>query len=583
MASARNYQSKNANVSSRNQTANDADFTPQVVAMGESQGSFVDRNIDYLCEMISYWRWFPDLFLDLITPETGGIKLHTDQRIYLRTILRFYSTYGVFPRGWGKTWGEVLGAFLVCLFYPSSHLAMTAQTKQASADILGTKLRTEIFKQYPLLENEVVSKKFSQDSGEVILSNGSILDILANAQTSKGQRRTRINIEEAALLNNELYLDVLEPIPALPRYTAGKLSVFDPEEMNFQINFFTTSGWRGSDEFERSIQMVDDMANLTGKMVLGADWHLACWYGRGNTKSQILQKKRTSSQVSFDQNYGSKWTGTTDGALVDIKKLLALRTLEKSEKESENGFDYVISVDVARSENTSNNKSSISVLKLVRTNGRLVSVENVNLQNISNSMNFTGQALEVKRTWRSFNKHGRVIAVIVDENGLGKGLKDELMKEHIDPSNNMIYPCFDTINTNDVAETEMTMKILYALNATGIQTEIITSFIDYVDSGKLKLLVKKTNSDLSMFDLTDLKNEMVPYIHTDSLIEEVSNLKLKTMPSGKLQIERVVKRVDKDRFSALVYGCWYIKTFEEYVINQDTSDGLDAWENVFGF
>lgn len=44
----------------------------------------------------------PDLFLDLITPETGGIRLDLDQRVFIRTLVRFVSVYAVFPRGYGK-------------------------------------------------------------------------------------------------------------------------------------------------------------------------------------------------------------------------------------------------------------------------------------------------------------------------------------------------------------------------------------------------------------------------------------------------------------------------------------------------
>ena len=61
--------------------------------------SVFGRNLYKYVELTSWMNWYPDLFLDLITPESGGIKLHTDQRIYLRYIMRFCSTYGVFPIG----------------------------------------------------------------------------------------------------------------------------------------------------------------------------------------------------------------------------------------------------------------------------------------------------------------------------------------------------------------------------------------------------------------------------------------------------------------------------------------------------
>ena len=562
MASVARFQSKINKYSIDNRTSSDAELTQQVDTMGKDGGDFITNNIETLSELISYWRWYPDHFLDLLTPETGGIKLHTDQRIYLRVISRFYSTYGVFPRGWSKTWGEVAIAVVMCILYPGINIAMTAQTKENAASIMASKIKGELLKQFPLLENEIVKKSFSKSEAEITFANGSTLDILANAQTSKGQRRTRINVEEAALLNKELFEDALQPIVEIARYTCGKLSVVDPEEMNQQINFFTTAGWRGSDEFERSLAYVKSMANCNGEFVLGADWHLACWYGRGSTKQQIMKKKQTMSPIAFDQNYSSRWTGNIDGALVDIKKLLQTRTLDKAEFVGEKGYDYVIAVDVARSEKTSNNQSSIAVLKIVRNEHRISSVECVNLSTMSNNLNFSKQAIEVKRIWYAFNNHGRVIAVIPDMNGLGKGIFDELMKEHIDPIAKIIYPCFKPTNTNDQQETGNYVKIMYGLVAQSCQSEILTTFIDMVDSGTLRLLIKKNNSD---YDTNESLDAMLPYMNTDLLIEEISNLKLKKTNGNKLAIEQVVRRIDKDRFSAVAMALWYIKTFETVV------------------
>lgn len=73
------------------------------VSMGNdyAKTSFL-RNIKKYQDFVSWARWHPDLLLDLIKPESGDIKLHFDQRVYLRAIMRFQSVYGVFPRGWGK-------------------------------------------------------------------------------------------------------------------------------------------------------------------------------------------------------------------------------------------------------------------------------------------------------------------------------------------------------------------------------------------------------------------------------------------------------------------------------------------------
>ena len=61
--------------------------------------SIFGKNLKKYYELVSWGRWMPDLFLDLLRPEHGGIKLHTDQRVFLRCDVRFMSMYGVFSRG----------------------------------------------------------------------------------------------------------------------------------------------------------------------------------------------------------------------------------------------------------------------------------------------------------------------------------------------------------------------------------------------------------------------------------------------------------------------------------------------------
>ena len=42
---------------------------------------------------------------------------------------------------------------------------------------------------------------------------------------------------------------------------------------------------------------------------------------------------------------------------------------------------------------------------------------------------------------------------------------------------------------------------------------------------------------------------------------EISNLKLKIMSGNNLTVEKVVRKIDKDKFSALSYGIFYILEF----------------------
>jgi ribonucleoside-diphosphate reductase alpha chain len=305
--------------------------------------------------------------------------------------------------------------------------------------------------------------------------------------------------------------------------------------------------------------MLDEMVELKGKLVIGSDWQLACEYGRGETRSQILEKKERLSPIFFDMNYNSKWTGSTDGAVVDINKVLALRNITSAELKGDGKSDYIIGVDVARSAKASNNQTSIVVLKLKRNKDkRVIQIRLVNLINLSNGLNFTAQAVEIKKIAQLYGAK----AVCVDSNGLGVGLIDTLLKDTIDPNTSESLGCWATINTDQEPEEKGAKKMVFDMKSQGINSEIIVNFIGVIESERLQLLEKRYDNNYSLDDMKYYMENVMPYLQTDYLIEEIANLKLKQMTTGKYTVEQVTKRVDKDRYSALAYALWYIENYE---------------------
>lgn len=559
MTSYSNFQSDNIKHKNDRYDIYKAEFNNSVDAKGEKELDSFTKNLSKYMDFVSWARFYPDLFWDLITPETGGIRLDLDQRVFLRCIARFIANYGVFPRGYGKTLLEIMGMYHTAIFFPDIEITMTAQTRENAAKLVDEKHR-ELTKFYPLLKNEITKYSSSKDAIEVLFTSGGRIDVLANNQSTKGARRKRLNVEEAAQLNAALFDDVLEPIVNVPRRTIGKKALINPEELNGQINFFTTSWYRGTDEFERNIQMIDDMAELKGKIVIGSDWQLACTYGRGETRSQLLDKKAKLSPTFFALNYESKWVGAADNALVDINKVMKLRVLPKPDLKPDKNYEYIISMDVARSSSDSNNQSSIAVLKFKRgKKGNVTTIKLANIFNLPNGLNFTAQTVELKRVSNLYKPK----VVVVDTNGIGSAIKDEALKSTLDPITGEDLGCWDTINTDDEPEENNAPKILYALTAQGINSDIIVSFIDAIESEKFQLLDKKSNEDYDAQDRDNFNTMIMPHIQTDFLLEEIANLKLKIGQNGKYQVEQVTKRTNKDRYSATAMGLWYIKEYED--------------------
>ena len=79
--------------------------------------------------------------------------------------------------------------------------------------------------------------------------------------------------------------------------------------------------------------------------------------------------------------------------------------------------------------------------------------------------------------------------------------------------------------------------------------------------GLLKLLIRKQEQDFNDKERECYDKNVLPFVNTELLFMEISNLKLKVMSGNNLTVEKVVRKIDKDKFSALSYGIFYILEF----------------------
>ena len=156
------------------------------------------QNLDKWMEIVSWGRWFPDLWYDLISPETGKIFLDCDQRMVMRSLARFKYVYCVFPRGWSKTLLELMHGFHTCILYPNMEIAMTAQTMENAASLVESKWR-EVLRFFPSIENELKGKPLiSKEKAIINFKSGGYIDTLQNGQSSKGEYVLAPYVEKSA-------------------------------------------------------------------------------------------------------------------------------------------------------------------------------------------------------------------------------------------------------------------------------------------------------------------------------------------------------------------------------------------------
>ena len=157
---------------------------------------FLERNEDLLYDYWELFAAYPDIFLDLITPENQTRKSFPYQRVFLRACMRYTRIFITAARATSKTYLSILAKYLQCVFLPNHVGSIVAPNKNQAAKISRQKIE-EIWRIYPLLEKEVEKANFGKDYVDIYFKNSSRLSIVGALDSDRGIRTHATLIDEA--------------------------------------------------------------------------------------------------------------------------------------------------------------------------------------------------------------------------------------------------------------------------------------------------------------------------------------------------------------------------------------------------
>lgn len=548
---------------------------------------FLDSNIELFTKYLNLWILYPDILLDAIQDPEDAKHWHLQpfQRIELRASMRYRYQFWTATRATSKSFSAYLGGMIKCILLPGSNVFI-------ASDVKGTVIKTaeakfeEFFRHWPMLRNELKTRVDDGETGqkksgnyyELHFKNGSNLTVVAK-DTSRGLRATAGILEEAATISEEDYNEVLLPQMNVPRREVdGSLN---PEEPVSTQTFITTAREKTVFMYGKLIECaVHAVLEPDSYFVWGLSYEVPLHYGIINKQMMMDQRNSsTMSEESFSRESLSIWTGNNKDAWLDSRRLNKYRKLLKCEKKAqENPTNkdtyYIISCDVARySANT-----AIMVFKVLP--GAERHQKNVVYTEVIHGANYiTGQAPRLKKLIQLFNPR----EIVIDGNGPGIGLLDAMALPSFDEKTGEQFPAYFVFNNDHHLPPEMKKEtekpqprfnaIIYDIKAgSANDDEIHSNFFAQINNGsvaflanervvKEKLLATKKGQKMSLYDR---RVYLMPYEMTSRLMDELNNLRLK--PTGiqnQFKVERITTSIEKDRFSALEYGLYRIKYYED--------------------
>ena len=305
---------------------------------------------------------------------------------------------------------------------------------------------------------------------------------------------------------------------------------------------------------------------------MGCDYRIPILHGL--IDRVYINKLKTSpsyNEESFAREYLSIWSGSSNESWFRYDKLQKYRKIKNPELHFSNRADskyfYILSVDVGRL----NDQTVCCVFKVNPVQGKYLStlVNLFVLGRTTETKPFTIQARDLKKIIRQFNPR----EVVIDTNGLGVGLADEMIRSQIDEEGNQLPP-YGFINDNEYKKIQPkdAICILYGIKANGpLNSQIHGNVYSRLNSGKVRFLIKEQEAKSALLS-TKIGQKMsveqrikrlMPHEMTTKLFEEMANLRLRrTGASLDIVLEQINSRYPKDKYSAFAYGLWRINELE---------------------
>ncbi len=567
MASHRNFSKKDRGIKDSNTFQNPQNLETNNI--NNLQLKSFETSKEKWRELCSYFRWYPDKFLDFISSPDSKIELYFYQRIYLRIMMRYRKVFLTATRGTSKSYLQNLAFILKCVMYPKTKLFTCAVGKEQAAKITADNIN-DILDHYPLLRNEIKIFTENKDYTKLIFHNGSKYDVVQMRDSTRGGRRHSGCVEEISdkKFDGNILNAVVIPLMANDRISMnGRVN---PDEVHKGELYITTAGTQQQFSYEKMSEVYQDMLSGKSAFCIGNSYELPCMYGQLDIDFiEELRESPTYSILDFMREYQSIWTGSSSDSLVSDDKLQKCRNVGIAEWEhcGDNNVIYCLAYDVSRNEGDENALSCLIVLKLTpKSNGNYVK-EVVNIFSMEGQHD-TWQAKFLKEKVKEFKPR----ILVVDANGLGSGVCDQLVLDLNDGN-----PPYKVVNDDKLQwrkyEADNGIPMVYALKSQNKDTknsDMINNLMQVfnkLDVGLLKTpyegikdLEKKLKHKIKETD--ELVNLQIPYLLTDNLCEEIMNLKYKQNGS-ETKIERVSRKIQKDKFSALLYGLYWVALEEK--------------------
>ena len=477
----------------------------------------------------------------------------------MRAFFKYDYILFVMCRGLGKTFIAALCLVIYCILYPNTSAGCLSASFRQAKLVIQEKYYDEIKRMSPFIASEEKSFVCNNAQAKITWFNGSKLEafpcgIGSGTNAAARIRGSRLNLalcDEAAYINPEIIDGVLIPMLIVDAdYHIGG----DKKESsrNNKLVMTSSASYRFNHLYKRYVEWTKKMLepDNTQYFTMSLPWQVGVAVGLFR-EDFIMQQKETMSKERFEQEYEGIFSKLVDGTWVSYQDINECSDLQHIETSGVKGFEYIMSVDVARVKGGDN-----SIIKIFKLHWFKDHVEcDLVYTKSMNGVKFSDQARVIRGLLKKFPN---IIRVYLDANGLGVGLVDELAKDYYDDEESKWYPPLLDMNNDEQMHmlkegTLSGLPIIYGIKATAEINHNMGMNIKTFTQKKWLHMYPLSADEQRKVDLSMEEDRLL--FESEETRMEILNIKNKPI-NGSVYVKFYSTSGRKDRWSAMCMGLY---------------------------
>lgn len=540
--------------------------------------------------LVSFWRFYPDYFLDLLRAKNAEFGLELIQRIMLRVQARYQISYITGARGLTKTYITVAGKKCDGVLYPRVKVRYYAPNQKQSAK-LASQADEATRQNYPILANHWTVNNDREEMFYMTTPYGSEFAMYAprgdNFDTVVGEE---IAEEGENAFNFDKFESDVTKGHRLIRFVNGKE---DRTCIQLKQNYISNASSRNNKAYSVYRAAALD-AMLHGDKYEGfcmdVPYQVALLCNIRLIPYYKKERKTTPPDV-WAREMDVKYGGSEENPMISDETLAKSRKLTCAEFEhcGDPNAIYAVCYDVADEDGQNNAKCGLFVWKFTefttQTKRDKYKAQEVYVDSYPPPKTTVGHYEKLYPIWERFCMDGGQMTYLVIDcaGGHGKALVEEFMKPRSDGRRSLA--CIDGYHAE--LEQPNALRCLYPMKSgTRGTKDPEGDMIEYAqiewEQGNVELLVPNQLDGVEQYkrrhgikDDTADRKIIAPYRKTEELVGQIRNLQ-KSVSGTTVKETRKTNRIQRDIWSAGKYGL-RIKWYEEQKLVAERYKVQSSW------